>query len=350
MRAYNEQVLPLPEEQRQEYQAGIQCLRIASYGAGNLSAHVKEFWKNMRNRQSLEVAYGTTELGGAVLKGTPSIEDHSKYFSEAYALVIPDPNITHRVGALVRLRPEKVTQLSLSTLREDLSQCLEAFKLPSALRVLTDDEQVLRMYSLEFAPKEALPRFFPVDEDCTVQSLSGKAELCDMSGDFLSYKALKYIFKADEVPTNWLRLPVQAQLTGCPTPIAEPRNWSDPLTREFLEERHNPGETVITPPPPSAGELLKEVSPLQDQVSSMDGRKYIAPKGIMVSISGGSVQLQRMNNEQRRHVYHLAQNKTRWTIMPATGFITLKLLNGEIHVPVRVVKRGTQFVNWVDDT
>ncbi|KYK60677.1 hypothetical protein DCS_01815 [Drechmeria coniospora] len=48
-------------------------------------------------------------------------------------------------------------------------------------------------------------------------------------------------------------------------------------------------------------------------------------------------------------VYRQAQDKSRAVISQASSIITLKL-HGELHVPVRVVKRGEErFVSWMDD-
>lgn len=57
-----------------------------------------------------------------------------------------------------------------------------------------------------------------------------------------------------------------------------------------------------------------------------------------------------MGREEAREVYRRAQARSRWTMRQATSLITLKL-HGEMHVPVRVVRRGEErFVGWMEDS
>lgn len=170
-------------------------------------------------------------------------------------------------------------------------------------------------------------------------------------------------------------------------------------------------ETLRIMPP--AAELPKKVSSAQDQPLMVDRRRYTVPRGTAVSmaeedyggpagpdtsaqlfrpergayipfsdgarsclgrriaqvemmaalavvfrenslelaVDGGDDEaaLARMDRAERRRAYGRAQARRRWTMRQASSLITLKL-RGDLHVPLRVVRRGEErFVSWMDD-
>lgn len=95
--------------------------------------------------------------------------------TEAHALPVPDAQTGSRVGVLVRFDPEvsnmqPLIKLDLLYLREHLSENLEAFKLPTAMRIMNDGEAVLRTGSEKILRRNTAEQFFPVSDDFTLPS------------------------------------------------------------------------------------------------------------------------------------------------------------------------------------
>lgn len=60
-------------------------------------------------------------------------------------------------------------------------------------------------------------------------------------------------------------------------------------------------------------------------------------------------EVDKMTIQERRVLYQKAQKKARETIRSATTRITLKLHDGEMHIPLRLVRRGDErFVNVIN--
>ncbi|KJZ78718.1 hypothetical protein HIM_02109 [Hirsutella minnesotensis 3608] len=76
-------------------------------------------------------------------------------------------------------------------------------------------------------------------------------------------------------------------------------------------------------------------------------REYSLELAVDEWVEGGAEAVDAMSRDERRRVYSLAQQKSRWTMAQASSLITLKL-HGDMHVPVRVVRRGEErFVDWM---
>ncbi|ODM23812.1 hypothetical protein SI65_01401 [Aspergillus cristatus] len=90
------------------------------------------------------------------------------YISECCILPVPDPQTAGRVAALVRFHkdnPEAPAKKNLRSIREDLSDKLAAYKLPTLLRILQTSEEVPKTAaSGKVSRKQAVKQFFPVSE------------------------------------------------------------------------------------------------------------------------------------------------------------------------------------------
>lgn len=112
------------------------------------------------------------------------------YISEAY--VVPVLNVFgggQQVAAVIRLRKNCTSAvlnedsgaaltLSLHQLRLDLSVHLAEFKLPTLLRILTDEEDIPRSQAGKTLPKEIVYRFFPQPVEGSLEGLPTDVQQC----------------------------------------------------------------------------------------------------------------------------------------------------------------------------
>lgn len=85
--------------------------------------------------------------------------------SEACIVSVQDKDASTRVAALVRCR-EGLTGVNLATIRESLAPKLLHYKLPTALRLLTDAEQMPLAVSGKVLRKRVVEQFFPITGHC----------------------------------------------------------------------------------------------------------------------------------------------------------------------------------------
>ena len=122
------------------------------------------------------------------------VEEHLlnlSYISEAY--VVPVLNVFgggQQVAAVIRLRKSCVSagtddedsaivlNLSLHTLRLNLSVHLAEFKLPTLLRVLADEEDIPRSQAGKTMPREIVSRFFPQPVEGSLEGLPVNVQQC----------------------------------------------------------------------------------------------------------------------------------------------------------------------------
>ena len=102
------------------------------------------------------------------LRNVPGVE-------EAHVVPVSDTQTGSRVAVLVRFSSDSVNiappnKLDLSYLREHLTHYLEAFKLPTAMRIMNDGETVLRTGSEKIIRRDTAQRFFPVSDNFTLPS------------------------------------------------------------------------------------------------------------------------------------------------------------------------------------
>ncbi|KAH8432956.1 ANL family adenylate-forming protein [Aspergillus melleus] len=102
------------------------------------------------------------------------------YVDEAYILAVPDCDTQTRVGALLRVK-SGWKDLTLETLRKDLSTGLSTYKLPTLLYLLQGDEQVPRTLSGKLSIKETLRMFFACSGDHWTVKLPERVEKWDLS-------------------------------------------------------------------------------------------------------------------------------------------------------------------------
>jgi malonyl-CoA/methylmalonyl-CoA synthetase len=97
---------------------------------------------------------------------------------------IQDPQCDSRVAVLVRTN-DKANKVDLGKIRSDLSVQLPAYRLPTVLHVLRDDEIVPRTWSDKMAMAKAIKLSFPQDAE---QNLVGTdVEIMDI-GNFMKAK------------------------------------------------------------------------------------------------------------------------------------------------------------------
>ncbi|KAE8382716.1 acetyl-CoA synthetase-like protein [Aspergillus bertholletiae] len=105
------------------------------------------------------------------------------YLSEAHVLPVTDPKTGSRVAALVRCRNGQKSNLTLHSLREDLSPYLSLVQLPTVLRVLVDGEEVPRTVSNKVIRRETKQIFFPQTADPSLSELPTQVQWCDFKLD-----------------------------------------------------------------------------------------------------------------------------------------------------------------------
>ncbi|PKX95423.1 long-chain fatty acid--CoA ligase [Aspergillus novofumigatus IBT 16806] len=81
------------------------------------------------------------------------------YVTEACVLAIPDAAVRYRVGCLLRIR--RGEYVNLERIREDLSSHLEAYKIPTVLRCLSDGESIPRTGTEKIIRFQTARNYFP---------------------------------------------------------------------------------------------------------------------------------------------------------------------------------------------
>ncbi|KAK6723851.1 hypothetical protein SNK04_002696 [Fusarium graminearum] len=109
------------------------------------------------------------------------------YILEGYVLPVADPHCDTRVASLVRLH-DNDGKVDLKKIRDDLSDDLPAYQLPTILRILRQDEEVPRTWSDKLAMKKVVQKFFPQDSDDRLYDES--TEVMDVS-EFMRAKTNK---------------------------------------------------------------------------------------------------------------------------------------------------------------
>lgn len=109
------------------------------------------------------------------------------YILEGYVLPVADPHCDTRVASLVRLH-DNAGKVDLKRIRDDLSDDLPAYQLPTILRILRQDEEVPRTWSDKLAMKKVVQKFFPQDSDDRLYDES--TEVMDVS-EFMRAKTNK---------------------------------------------------------------------------------------------------------------------------------------------------------------
>ncbi|PCD39312.1 hypothetical protein FGRA07_00583 [Fusarium graminearum] len=109
------------------------------------------------------------------------------YILEGYVLPVADPHCDTRVASLVRLH-DNAGKVDLKRIRDDLSDDLPAYQLPTVLRILRQDEEVPRTWSDKLAMKKVVQKFFPQDSDDRLYDES--TEVMDVS-EFMRAKTNK---------------------------------------------------------------------------------------------------------------------------------------------------------------
>ncbi|KAI0132399.1 acyl-CoA synthetases/AMP-acid ligases II [Xylariales sp. AK1849] len=87
------------------------------------------------------------------------------FISEACVVSVPDRDASTRVAAIVRFT-DGFRSGSLTMVREQLSRCLLQYKLPTALRVLKDGEELPLTVSGKVMRRRVMDTFFPVSANC----------------------------------------------------------------------------------------------------------------------------------------------------------------------------------------
>lgn len=107
-----------------------------------------------------------------------SIQD-LPYVAEAYVLGVPDAETGYRAAALIRPRENTDDQalLALHQLRADLYQTLQAYKLPTLLRLLQPHEPSPLTPHGKPDYKQALAIYFPQSADNRVEDLPPEIEV-----------------------------------------------------------------------------------------------------------------------------------------------------------------------------
>ena len=70
MRFYETNLSHLPDDERQHYIKGALNLRVAAYIGAVAAPSIKQFWWHIRNGKGLQSAYGSMELGCAVIRSS----------------------------------------------------------------------------------------------------------------------------------------------------------------------------------------------------------------------------------------------------------------------------------------
>ncbi|KAM0405808.1 hypothetical protein ACHAQC_000897 [Fusarium culmorum] len=109
------------------------------------------------------------------------------YILEGYVLPVADPHCDTRVASLVRLH-DNTGKVDLKRIRDDLSDDLPAYQLPTILRILRQDEDVPRTWSDKLAMKKVVQKFFPQDSNDRLYDES--TEVMDVS-EFMRAKTTK---------------------------------------------------------------------------------------------------------------------------------------------------------------
>ena len=101
------------------------------------------------------------------------------FISEACIVSIADKDASTRVGALVRFHQDFPCG-NLTTIRQHLSDKLLQYKLPTALRVLRNGEEIPLTVSGKVIRKRVVEKYFPLTEYC---QLPANVELWNILGE-----------------------------------------------------------------------------------------------------------------------------------------------------------------------
>lgn len=101
------------------------------------------------------------------------------FISEACIVSIADKAASTRVAALVRFHQDFPCE-NLSTIRQHLSDKLLQYKLPTALRVLRNGEEIPLTVSGKVIRKRVVEKYFPLTEYC---QLPANVELWNILGE-----------------------------------------------------------------------------------------------------------------------------------------------------------------------
>ena len=101
------------------------------------------------------------------------------FISEACIVSIPDKDASTRVAALVRFHQD-FSNGNLITIREHLSDKLLYYKLPTALRVLRNGEEIPLTVSGKVIRKRVVEQYFPLTGYC---QLPADVKLWDVRDD-----------------------------------------------------------------------------------------------------------------------------------------------------------------------
>lgn len=116
------------------------------------------------------------------------------YIEDAYVLSIPDAEIRSRVGALLKVKggEKQKSSISLHKIRTDLAVNLATYKLPTVLRILTDDEQFPMTTSNRLKIQDALKIYFPQTANESVKDFPVEVEVCDFTQEVLDRPARQW--------------------------------------------------------------------------------------------------------------------------------------------------------------
>lgn len=101
------------------------------------------------------------------------------FISEACIVSIADRDASTRVAALVRFHQDFPCG-NLTTIREHLSDKLLLYKLPTALRVLRNGEEIPLTVSGKVIRRQVVEKYFPLTEYC---QLPANVELWNVLGE-----------------------------------------------------------------------------------------------------------------------------------------------------------------------
>lgn len=101
------------------------------------------------------------------------------FISEACIVSIPDKEASTRVAALIRFHQD-FSSGNLITVRKHLSEKLLHYKLPTALRVLRNGEEIPLTVSGKVIRKKVAETYFPLTEYC---QLPADVEIWDIRGE-----------------------------------------------------------------------------------------------------------------------------------------------------------------------
>lgn len=101
------------------------------------------------------------------------------FISEACIVSIPDKEASTRVAAVVRFH-QGFSGGNLVTVRKHLSEKLLQYKLPTALRILRNGDEIPLTVSGKVIRRKVVEKYFPLTEFC---QLPADVELWDIHGE-----------------------------------------------------------------------------------------------------------------------------------------------------------------------